>query len=973
MEKPPDRKLSYSLKLRFALFFSLFVIAIFSVVIITSFQQILNVTTIICARQGLPINERVAKFVDGDAFERLAGTLDKNDPFYENSRLRMLSLRREYNILYLYTMASYEGDVYRFIIDGSGEPGDKTFSDLGAKEDVSNYDRAFFETVRTGESQFGELDYQAEWGWVISTYTPIFNSAGKVVGIIGCDFEAESIYMRLRYQIIRQIVMSMVFITVGVLVYLSLFNQLSRQNNRLVALMKEAKAASESKSSFLANTSHEIRTPMNAIIGMSELALREEDIGIHARNYVENIHRAGENLLSIINDILDFSKIESGKVEINEAEYTFESLLGDCINIINTRLSGKSVRFITKIDCNLPSVLVGDHVKVRQILLNLLNNAVKYTEKGAITLEVSGEYKNSEKIITLSFKVIDTGIGINGEDMKRLFEEFVNFDSKRTRGIEGTGLGLAISRKYCRLMGGDILVSSAYDEGSVFTAVIPQAVKDPAPFAAVENPEIKQAVVFEQDGAGAVESLIYTIEKMGLPCTVINKMEEFLAFLHKNTCSYIFLGAPYVDEVRFVLKNTGSSAVLVLLARYGEIPPPGIQSLTMPVHPRLLANILNGISDDAGSKSKKTGVRFTAPSVRALIVDDIVTNLNVVKGLLKPYDLNIDCCTDGSEAVRLSGETEYDLILMDHMMPGMDGMEAVAKIREREASPGQNKSGERTNGVPIIALTANAISGMKEMYLEHGFNDFISKPIETAKLDELMEKWIPAEKRIFHEGEIRREVFSGDAVFTIPGIDVVRGINMTGGTEAGYRQVLDAFSKDAGERLAWFEAFSARPFPLKDNPGGAGGALGVFTSQVHALKGAAGTIGAAVLSMEAARLEEAGKKEDLAYISQGLPVFYEHFKEIVQAIQQALKQPGSESEAPEKRPDLSDPALRDMLARLKDGINRKDMKEIDRILEELEKLPLKGGIRESITLISDKVLITEYAAALGLVNTLLGV
>jgi HPt (histidine-containing phosphotransfer) domain-containing protein len=260
---------------------------------------------------------------------------------------------------------------------------------------------------------------------------------------------------------------------------------------------------------------------------------------------------------------------------------------------------------------------------------------------------------------------------------------------------------------------------------------------------------------------------------------------------------------------------------------------------------------------------------------------------------------------------------------------------------------------------------------MKEMFLEKGFSDYISKPIEVAKLDELMDKWIPREKRVLRKEEIKREVFSGETGLHLPGINVVQGINMTGGTETGYKHVLNSFYKDAEERLVWFENFLHQDISNGDHQD-TGRHIGVFSTQVHALKSAAGTIGAAALSMEAAQLEEAGKKEDLAYISQGLPVFYEHLKETAAQIRQSLSQFDSETEAAnQKRLDLSDPALQDLLSQLKDNIIQKNMKEIDRTLEELEKLPLSKEIRESVSLISDKVLMTEYPEALDLINKLL--
>jgi signal transduction histidine kinase/response regulator of citrate/malate metabolism len=951
MGKMKENRMTYSLKLRFALFFTLFVIAIFSVVIITSFQQILNVSTIICARQGLPITERVAAFIDGDAFERLSRSLDRTDPFYEEARRYMLGLRKEYNILYLYTMAQREGTIYRYVVDGSGEPWEETFSDLGTEEDVRFFDRAFLKTMDSGESQFGELDNQGEWGWVISTYTPIFNSAGKTVGIIGCDFEAESIFIQLRYQIIRQIVLSMLFIVVGVVVYISLFNQLNRQHEKLLLLTAEARTASEAKSNFLASTSHEIRTPMNAIIGMSELALREDDIGPHARNYVEKIQQAGQNLLSIINDILDFSKIESGKIDLNLVEYSFSTLLNDCINIINIRLGAKPIRFVTRIDSSLPSVLIGDEVRIRQILLNLLINAVKYTEKGTITLAVHGEPKG--EALSLSFEVIDTGIGIGDGDMKHLFEEFVQFDSKRNRSIEGTGLGLAISRKLCRLMGGDILVASKYGQGSAFTAIISQEVKDKTPFAAVNNPTVKQVLVFEEHRNSIVESLRFTIEKMGMPFTLVQSVEEFSDLLGRNAYGYILINSRQLDKVRLMLKNIGSNAVLVLLTEFGEMPPPDIQSLALPVQPRLLANIFNGIRDEENQgRIKKPRAHFIAPTARVLIVDDITTNLNVAEGLLKPYKLKVDCCISGAQALDLVREHHYDLILMDHMMPGMDGIETTAEIHRLEAGLG------KAAGVPIIALTANAVSGMREMFLNKGFDDYISKPIEVGRLDAIMEKWIPPAKRLAMGEELGApEQFQGNSTLQLPSLNVVQGINRTGGTEEGYRQVLRSFYRDAGDRLAWFENFS---------PDGQG--LDAFTTHVHALKSASGTIGAAELSAEAAALEAAGKEGNRTFIREKLPSFRERLGALAAEIGSAL-----DLGSADPGPVVIGPELKELLIQLRDALSTKNMREIDRLIAEMENHFADVRVKEIAGDFSDKVLVGEYAEVIRAIEDLTGV
>ncbi|MFP3043562.1 ATP-binding protein [Treponema primitia] len=640
----------------------------------------------------------------------------------------------------------------------------------------------------------------------------------------------------------------------------SLYNQLDtsnaaleKNNMNLEATVQErtmelkaqallVEAASQAKSDFLANMSHEIRTPMNAIIGISELALREET-SKRVRDFLVSIRQAGQNLLSIINDILDFSKIESGKLDIISADYYLPSVINDCIGAIRTQLAEKPLVLHTTIDELLPSRFFGDASRLRQVLLNLLSNAVKYTHEGRITLAIHyaagtpGTPANGDTLV-LTFEVADTGIGIKEEDIGKLFGDFNRIDEKANRGIEGTGLGLAISRNLCRLMGGEITVASEYGSGSTFTASIPQRVVDTEPFKLPAD---------GQDGSGAVEP-------------------------------------------------------------------------------------------------KTASVTFTAPDTRILLVDDVPTNLIVAEGLLAPYRVKVDCCVSGEEAIQLVEEHPYDIIFMDHMMPGMDGIETTAAIRamDRPGSPPL-----------IIALTANAISGMREMFLEKGFNDYLSKPIEVSKLDEIMEKWVPREKRKKAEQKTKRTK-SAPPGLEIEGVDTKRGIAMTGGTEAAYRTILLAFCKDAQDR---FPLFSRIP----DKEG-----LSNFTINVHALKSAAGTIGAEALSKQAAELEAAGNRGDLGLIEEQLPLFYRDLKLLAERIALAVNR-----ETPAEETGDTAAQHLPLFRKLSAALEQEKIEIIRSILSELNEKSLDKKTRETINSVSNAVLMADFEQAVKIVETLL--
>jgi signal transduction histidine kinase/CheY-like chemotaxis protein len=913
-----------------------------------------TITMVEEATQQRLLNAAIAAslYVTAEELDRYRTPEDTQAPEYRELQRRLIEFSETFSVLYVYYWRDYGDGRIQYIVD----------NDLEAETQMTPAN--FFELdenarkTLAGEMTFTKLaEYTPTWSGLISAFAPVYDRDGNLYCIAGVDISDEIILIQRDdsrlFNMIRIVALAVSVISSAFSIYL--YN----------AAVRGSRKASVAKSNFLANTSHEIRTPMNAVLGITELLLRK-DLPEEAKDGLVIIKQAGTNLLSIINDVLDFSKIEAGKFDILEGEYRFASLLNDTINIIRIRLGEKPVRFTTMIDGKLPAKLLGDEMRVRQILLNLLSNAVKYTPKGSIVFSIRGEAAETRSgsegsTITLCFEVKDTGIGIKAEDMNKLFNDFTQLDSKRNRNIEGTGLGLAISRNLCHLMGGSLTAESVYGEGSVFTARIPQKVLDEEPFAWVENAKDKNCLIYEKRRTFA-QSIIYTLESLGVSATFVDDKDAFFAELQRGVYQFVFVPWPAVKETLEGLKENTGAVTVAAMMEYGKKIPPGCRELYMPTQPVMVANILNGKSNSLGFQDVESPeIRFIAPQARVLAVDDIAINLDVVSGLLASYEITVDKAGSGSEAIEMTKKRHYDLILMDHMMPGINGIEAAEAIRSWEMA-------EHKAQTPIIALTANAISGMREMFLKKGFNDYLSKPIEIAKLDAMIAHWIPPEKKIKTNGEIRRETLEGEVGIAIPGVDTRKGINMTGGSEAGYRKALSQFRKDAAERLPLFAA----P-PGED-------AFGEFAFQAHAIKGAAGTIGAAKAAAEAEVLERAGRAGNAETIRNVLPSFYRHLTELIEGIGDALSNasgnaPGNASgsargETGEIKNVIPAPTLHRALPLLRKALETKHMREIDRLLEELEKLSLDREILEAIDIISDKVLLGEYGAAVEAVNSL---
>lgn len=646
-------------------------------------------------------------------------------------------------------------------------------------------------------------------------------------------------------------------------------------------LLLESEKANNTKSDFLANMSHEIRTPMNAIVGMCELILREHDISETVMEYCFNIQNSGRSLLSIINDILDFSKIESGKLEIIEDEFNIASTLNDVMNMAVTRKENKNIELIVSVDPNIPIGIIGDEIRIRQVIINLVTNAIKYTHEGVIKIKFS--MTRHDYGINLSVSVADTGIGISAENLEKLFNSFQQVDTKKNRSVEGTGLGLAISKRLVTQMGGYINVSSVYGEGSEFRIVIPLKVSDPAPFVSLKDAENIHAAgfidmtKFEFEAVGQqYASLIAELgETLGTDIELFSSMEELKTHMAQKKYTHLFVGREeFIAEKEYFTEAANKYKVVVIQDRNNAVEvSENIRCIFKPFYVLSVAAVLNNERMLAGLNDRRNSpIKFVAPKARVLVVDDNAINLKVAMGLMRPYHMQVITADSGHEAISLLRSKDFDLVFMDHMMPELDGVETTKLIREM--------NGDYYKKLPIIALTANAVNGVKEMFISAGLNDYIAKPIELSALDRVLKTWLPKElmkrpaedERISSNRQSNKNNVPQNASSSKNEIfDVKTGVFYTGGDMETYEEILGIYVRKGPKKLDYIKRlFEEKSW--KD-----------YVIEVHALKSSSLTVGSAKLSEMAKELELAGKAGDYAVIEKKNAALLEMYALVIEA------------------------------------------------------------------------------------------
>lgn len=664
-----------------------------------------------------------------------------------------------------------------------------------------------------------------------------------------------------------------------------------RYNNTL----EQLEIAGKQNAEFMSNVSHELRTPINMVIGISEVVL-EKDISPEVREDIQSIQIAGKRLSNQINNILDYTEIVEGTLTSAREPYMITSLLNDVITTTAMQNSRHQLEMVFDINPKIPAVLIGDSEKISHVLKILLENSIKFTEQGGIDICI--EYRQENYGINLIIDICDTGIGMTDSQLIQMCDDFYQVESGSNRFAGGLGLGIPIAKGLLHAMGGFIHFASKNHQGLQTHIVIPQGVEDDMPCMSISNVEQLCVVCYfktEKYSYDEVKKyydqmILHMVEGLGIEGYQAHNFDGLLKLQKNHKVTHIFVAQAEYEENSSYYENISSDIQVIVIAdkEFSLSRHSRLLIIRKPFFALSVVNLLNGgIKENRFEEAQVAGRKpFSCVGVHALVVDDEEMNLVVAKGALGSYGIQVDTCLNGREAVELCRNTVYDVIFLDHMMPGFDGVETLRYIRGIDNTIYQD--------LPVIALTANTISGAREMFRDEGFTEFIPKPIERAVLERVLRKVLPSHciqypsTSVGMETEKMEETVDKEAALqemespnelSIPienlvqvGINVKMGLDYCAGEEEFYLEMLQMFNSQYEQKrteiVSLYESSDWKNYAIK----------------VHALKSTSLTIGAEQLSDCAKMLEQAGKKGDVEYIQKNHAILLNLYEKVCKSI-----------------------------------------------------------------------------------------
>ena len=704
-----------------------------------------------------------------------------------------------------------------------------------------------------------------------------------------------------------------------------------KNNDSRIAGLEETNRRTED---FLTNVSHELRTPINAVTGISAVMLkREEDA--EKRKEIASIQEAGQRLFSQIEDILDYTEIDTGKMKVSKEPYVLLSLLNDVITGSQMLTEENAPEVIFDVDAKIPSALVGDARKIKKILRHLIDNAVRFTKKGGVYVRVYTLTKPYG--VNLCMEVSDTGIGIEKEDLEKITEKFFKSDGGKNRRTGGLGLGLPIVYGMVTAMEGFMQVDSNLNDGTTVTVSIPQAVADAAPGMVLENRaslSLACYVRLEKYEIPKVreyynEMISHLVTGLDVPLHQVSDLEELKKLVSVYRLTHLFVGREEYEESRQFLDSLDQDVEIIVVAdeRFA-LPDSGrVKLLNKPFYSFMIASVLN--AEASGDTEILKEKRMLCPGVKVLVVDDEPMNRRVAEEIFKGYQMQVQTAESGRMAIDLCEREDFDLVFLDHMMPEMDGIETLKRLRKIHTDSGR--------GLTVIAFTANAVSGAREMFLKEGFDEFVSKPIEYSEMEHVLRKVLPKSAIIWVDENIENiekgdKNFEKDSRHEVVQINTKSALAYCKNDMNFYQELLHKFVVDADKKKSEIDHYLKRED--YDN----------YRIVIHALKSTAKMIGADALSELAQELEAAVQNKDIGYVREHHEEMLLEYSRVVDRISETMDDKKNDTDKPiaKNEAEISGDELLERLTELKEGLAAFEIDKSEAVISEMSETVYMG-------------------------------